>query len=76
MLNKRSYLALQLGVRVHDERRQVRYGTGIDDCLRKLRGVFADVAHGRGGDALEGYLGLLDAQHQQRDGPRVQNVLR
>lgn len=61
---------------MHDERRQVRYRAGVDHRLRQLRGVLADVAHGRGGDALEGYLGLLDAENQQRDRPRVQNVLR
>ncbi len=54
-------LALQLGIRVHDERRQVRDSTGINHRLRKLGGVLADVAHGRCRDALKSYLGLLDA---------------
>lgn len=69
-------LALQLGVRVHDKRRQVRDGAGIDDRLRELGRVLADVAHGRCRDALESYLGLLNAQHQQRNSPGVQNILR
>lgn len=61
---------------MHDERRQVRHGASVDHRLRQLGGVLADVAHGRGGDALEGYLGLLDAKDQQRDRSRIQNVLR
>ena len=36
----------------------------------------ADIREGGGGDALEGELGLLDAQHEERHGARVDHRLR
>eukprot|EP00968_Pinguiococcus_pyrenoidosus_P001369 scaffold62_cov256-Pinguiococcus_pyrenoidosus.AAC.27 len=58
-----AHLALELGVGMRDEWRQVRHGARIHHGLRELRRVLADVGHGGGRDALEGHLRLLQAQN-------------
>lgn len=46
------YLALQLRIRVHNQRREVRYRSSIDHGLSKLRCVLTYVTHGRRRDSL------------------------
>ena len=60
-------LALEFGVRMHNEARKVRHRASIDDSLRKLRGVFADVTERRSGDTLERDFRLLDGENEERN---------
>lgn len=71
-----AHLALELGILVGDQRRQVRHGTRINHSLCQVRGVLGNVTERRRCNALERQLRFLHAQHEKRHGACIHHLLR
>jgi hypothetical protein len=56
--------------------RKISHRARIDDSLGELRGVLADISQRRGRNPFQSDLWLLNAEYEQWDSARINNMLR